>query len=394
MLIPEQGVNPTLEQGLPSADLDVPDVPVRSTAVRKNVNSASLTAPTPGESNISNQITSGQTLPSINESFNFGNQRASTPGIASIGYSTPSSDSSPSFNISAPPTPAAPESDTIISFGVFSNDSPPGLDISSPPSPAASPSLDILDPPTPAASGDSYGKPSSDSSSSLPISTTLTQAPPVSGQPLQSLCNMENSITATIPVQGVYQLSFKQSSSAANYSVSPAPTSADINHRMSFVPPFLAPHNVAPRGGNINLQMPFRQPSPAPSNSLPPASPAPGCDNSSHQFNANFPPPAPNNVINFTGPRAPAPRRGVVRLSKSAVEVLHKWFDIHSEHTYPDEETVEILSSICNITAAQVKKWFSNKRTRSKRQPKTQTPTSPTTSVSEHSFVDLRNACD
>ena len=226
----------------------------------------------------------------------------------------------------------------------------------------------------------------------------LTQAPTesahTSGQPLQSLCNMENSITATSPVQGVHQLSFKQSSSAANYSVSPAPTSADIKHRMSFVPPFLAPHNVAPRGGNINLQMPFRQPSPAPSNSLPPASPAPGCDNSSHQFNANYPLPAPNNVINFAGPRAPAPRRGVVRLSKSAVEVLNKWFDIHSEHPYPDEETVEILSSICNITAAQVKKWFSNKRTRSKRQSKTQTPTSPTTSVSEYSFVDLRNACD
>ena len=416
VLIPEQGVNPTLEQGLPSADLDVPvsspdvpvssldvpvsspDVPVSSTAVRKNVNSALLTAPTPGEINISYQITSGQTLPSINESFNFDKQRASTPGIASIGYGMPSSDSSPIFNISAPPTPAAPESDTIISFGVFSSDSPPGLDISTPPSSAASPSLDILDPPTPAASRDSYGMPSSDSSSSLHISTMLTQAPPVSahtsGQPLQSLCNMENSITATSPVQGVHQLSFKQSSSAANYSVSPAPTSADINHRMSFVPPFLAPHNVASRDGNINLQMPFRQPSPALSNSLPPASPAPGCDNSSHQFNANYPPPSPNNVINFAGPRAPAPRRGVVRLSKSAVEVLNKWFDIHSEHPYPDEETVEILSSICNITAAQVKKWFSNKRTRSKRQSKTQTPTSPTTSVSEYSFVDLRNACD
>ena len=161
---------------------------------------------------------------------------------------------------------------------------------------------------------------------------------------------------------------------------------------MSFVPPFLAPHNVVPRGGNINLQMAFRQPSPAPFNSL--ASPAPGCDNSSHQFNANYSPPALNNVINLAGSRAPAPRRGVVRLSKSAVEVLHKWFDIHSKHPYPDEETVEILSSICNITAAQVKKWFSNKRTRSKRQPKTQTPTSPTTSVSEYSFVDLRNACD
>ena len=200
----------------------------------KNVNSALLTAPTPGEINISYQITSGQTLPSINESFNFDKQRASAPGIASIGYSTPSSDSSPSFIISAPPTPAAPESDTIISFGVFSNDSPPGLDISTLPSPAASPSLDILDPPTPAASGDSYGMPSSDSSSSLHISTMLTQASPVSahtsGQPLQSLCNMENSITATSPVQGVYQLSFKQSSSATKYSVSPAPKSADINH--------------------------------------------------------------------------------------------------------------------------------------------------------------------
>ena len=381
MLIPEQGVNPTLEQGLPSADLDVP---VSSTAVRKNVNSAPLTAPTPGEINISYQITSGQTLLSINESFNFDKHRASTPGIASIGYGTPSSDLSPSFNVSAPPIPAAPESDTIISFGVFSSDSPPGLD--------------ILDPPTPAASRDSYGMPSSDSSSSLHISTMVTQAPTesahTSGQPLQSLCNMVNSITSTIPVQGVYQLSFKQSSSAANYSVSPAPTSADVNHRMSFVPPFLAPHNVAPRGGNINLQMPFRQPSPAPSNSLPPASPAPGCDNSINQFNAKYPPPAPNNVINFSGPRAPAPRRGVVRLSKSVVEVLNKWFDIHSEHPYPDEETVEILSSICNITAAQVKKWFSNKRTRSKRQSKTQTPTSPTTSVSEYSFVDLRNACD
>ena len=181
--------------------------------------------------------------------------------------------------------------------------------------------------------------------------------------------------------------------------VSLAPGCVDMTQRMALRPPFSAPYNsalptsLAHRGGNFNHRMPFRQPSSVLSNFAPPALPAAGCDNSSPQLNTSDRPLALNHFMLYARQTAPKPRRGV-RISKPAVKVLEKWFDFHSDHPYPDEKAVDMLSSICNLTAAQVKKWCSNKRMRSKQKPETQTLTVPTTNDNEYSFADLRNACE
>ena len=206
------------------------------------------------------------------------------------------------------------------------------------------------------------------------------------------------SVTSPAP-RGVilnHQMSLRQPCPVPYNTVQPAPRSADINQLLSFRPSFPTPHKVAPPasiappGGNNNHQMSFRQSSPVPSNCTPPAS---GWNYSSSQMNVSHPPPASNNSMFFARSTAPTPKR-CVRLSKQAKEIMNKWFDLHIEHPYPDEESVEMLSIMCNITAKKVQKWCSNKRMRSKEQPKLEPPTCPTTSVSEYSFVDLRNACD
>ena len=226
-----------------------------------------------------------------------------------------------------------------------------------------------------------------------------------------------NNVTPRAPDPATinHQISLEQPSLAV-YNV-PAPVSADINNQTSFGQPSLAPNNVAPPApgctnitpqmsfkqlspdnynvaqpapgsANFNYQMSFSQPSPvryivvpsAPRSaavnqvtSFRPLLPAlhnasPELDSSSQQMNACHPPPAPKISIHFAKEKTPAPKRRCVRISKPALVILNKWFDSHIEHPYPDKRAVEMLSSTCNITATQVKKWCCNRRKRRRKQ--------------------------
>ena len=53
-------------------------------------------------------------------------------------------------------------------------------------------------------------------------------------------------------------------------------------------------------------------------------------------------------------------------LSKRAVNMMEEWFQRNYEHPYPSPTAVEALAKAGDITPEQVKKWFANKRNRSK----------------------------
>nr|BAW32717.1 spiralian-TALE-C homeobox protein [Nipponacmea fuscoviridis] len=53
-------------------------------------------------------------------------------------------------------------------------------------------------------------------------------------------------------------------------------------------------------------------------------------------------------------------------LSKSTIQKLETWYTAHEEHPYPNNEVTEDLSRACGITYSQVRKWFANKRNRSR----------------------------
>ena len=229
-------------------------------------------------------------------------------------------------------------------------------------------------------------------------------------QPPPAQCNVAQPAPGCSKINN--QMVFVQPPPAQCNVAPSAPGSANINNQMFFVQPPPAPYAVeyqVPGCADINNQMSFSQPSPvlyvvaplaprsADANQLMsftspftalqyvvPTAPIPGCDNSSHQRNASHLPPASNSFINFAKPTAP--KRRCVRISKPALDILNIWFDAHIDHPYPDKGAVDILSSTCNITATQVKKWCTNRRRRRRRQLKTQIPTPTTTNDSKDSI--------
>ena len=441
-LLTEEEVKAVLEQELPSTVNDVPAssqmaFSYLSPTVQGNVHSA----PTPGEDIVNDLVTSSQTLPSIDELFDLASQIASTPGDASSSY-----DSAPDTHISTPSTPAPP-GDANLGFDTTSSDPFPVLHISAPPSLTApgdtiisSPEHDS-DPSTPSVLGDAQlGYQTTSSQPFLILCNMVKSVPSTSqAQSFDQLSGMQPSTSsynvaprAPDPATINHQISLEQPPLAV-YNV-PAPGSADINHQTSFGQPPLAPNNVAPPApgcigitpqmsfkqlspdnynvaqpapgsANFNYQMSFSQPSSvryivvpsAPRSadvnqltSFRPLLPAlhnasPGCDTSSYQMNACHPPPALKISIHSAKEKTPAPKRRCVRISKPALVILNKWFDSHIEHPYPDKRAVEMLSSTCNITATQVKKWCSNKRKKNRKQLEAQIPTSPPTSDSKDS---------
>ncbi|XP_060069130.1 uncharacterized protein LOC132549232 [Ylistrum balloti] len=52
------------------------------------------------------------------------------------------------------------------------------------------------------------------------------------------------------------------------------------------------------------------------------------------------------------------------QLSTEARQILNQWYENHSENPYPSEDEKVILSQTANITLAQVRSWFANKRSR------------------------------
>ncbi|KAK3102402.1 hypothetical protein FSP39_011151 [Pinctada imbricata] len=53
-------------------------------------------------------------------------------------------------------------------------------------------------------------------------------------------------------------------------------------------------------------------------------------------------------------------------LSKQAIRLMEVWYHAHIDHPYPDTQDTETLATTGNITEEQVKKWFANKRNRSR----------------------------
>ncbi|XP_062618834.1 uncharacterized protein LOC134280434 [Saccostrea cucullata] len=54
-------------------------------------------------------------------------------------------------------------------------------------------------------------------------------------------------------------------------------------------------------------------------------------------------------------------------LSQKSVQLMEKWYYSHLEHPYPSSDVIEELARRGGFKEEQVKKWFSNKRNRSRR---------------------------
>ena len=53
-------------------------------------------------------------------------------------------------------------------------------------------------------------------------------------------------------------------------------------------------------------------------------------------------------------------------LTKTAIQLMEQWYHSHLDQPYPSPVVVEELARRGNITKKQVRKWFTNKRSRSK----------------------------
>lgn len=53
-------------------------------------------------------------------------------------------------------------------------------------------------------------------------------------------------------------------------------------------------------------------------------------------------------------------------ISRRSLTILEEWYHLHLEHPYPTASQVELLATRSKLTTEQVKKWFGNKRSRSK----------------------------
>jgi len=63
---------------------------------------------------------------------------------------------------------------------------------------------------------------------------------------------------------------------------------------------------------------------------------------------------------------SPPTTRSRPAVSRNSLAVLEEWYQLHLEHPYPTASQVELLACRSKLTTEQVKKWFGNKRSRSK----------------------------
>ena len=61
-----------------------------------------------------------------------------------------------------------------------------------------------------------------------------------------------------------------------------------------------------------------------------------------------------------------SPGRGSRKLKPEATDIMNRWYYEHLRHPYPNPDTTEKLAKACHITVDQVKKWFANKRMRTR----------------------------
>ena len=75
---------------------------------------------------------------------------------------------------------------------------------------------------------------------------------------------------------------------------------------------------------------------------------------------------SPRKVKSKKGIRAPGFKAKFVTFNPRTVKVLSAWYDRNTDFPYPNDDTVDYLASKCEISAEQVRKWFSNKRMRTR----------------------------
>lgn len=70
--------------------------------------------------------------------------------------------------------------------------------------------------------------------------------------------------------------------------------------------------------------------------------------------------------INTTADTSPQVHRSRPVLCRRSLKVLEDWYECHLQHPYPTACQVEWLATVSSLTTEQIKKWFGNKRSRSK----------------------------
>ena len=200
-----------------------------------------------------------------------------------------------------------------------------------------------------------------------------------------------NAINAAAPAQGDanmgYQMPSIQPSPAPQkfinsaFSTGPPPSDACVSYQISSLQPALESMIISAtsiptaRGdANISYEMTSCQPSPTLMHEINSAAtklPIRGDANMCYDMASSLSTPGLYDFPNFVKPTTTAPKRNA-GISKDAKQRLNNWYECNKHHPYANAEATRMLARTCNISVVQVRKWFNNKRMRSKR-PKTQT---------------------
>nr|BAW32715.1 spiralian-TALE-A homeobox protein [Nipponacmea fuscoviridis] len=71
-------------------------------------------------------------------------------------------------------------------------------------------------------------------------------------------------------------------------------------------------------------------------------------------------------LLSSRGTSSPPVTRTRPVLTRNSLKVLEEWYECHLDHPYPTASQIEWLAQVSNPNTEQVKKWFGNKRSRSK----------------------------
>ena len=200
-----------------------------------------------------------------------------------------------------------------------------------------------------------------------------------------------NAINAAAPAQGNTNMSYQMPSIQLSpapqrfinsaFSTGPPPSDAYASYQISSIQP--APESMTnsatsmpPARGDVNISYEMTSSQPSPTllheiNSAATKSPIRGDPNICYDMASSLSTPGLYDFPNFVKPTTTAPKRNA-GISKDAKKRLNNWYECNKHHPYANAEATRMLARTCNITIVQVRKWFNNKRMRSKH-PKTQT---------------------
>ena len=315
--------------------------------------------PTPEDVNISYQMTSNQPSPVPQRVVNSVFPTGTAPSLADIGDQMTSRQPSPAF-MYAINTAVPAQEDANMSYQIPSiqpSPAPQRFINSAFPTRTAPSHADISDQMTSSQSSPTFLNANNAAAPAQGDANMSYQMPSI--QPSPALQRFNNSAFPTGPPPSDAYVSYQISS------IQPAPESM-INFATS-IPP-------ARGDANISYEMTSCQPSPTllhEINSAATKSPIRGDANICYDMASSLPTPGLYDFQNFVKPTTTAPKRNA-GISKDAKQRLNNWYECNKHHPYANAEATRMLARTCNITVVQVRKWFNNKRMRSKRS-KTQT---------------------